>query len=158
MYRALKLQQFSCPLKKFWYIKAPLKIRVFLWLFLKNKILTKDNLYKRGWRKGDKICQFCCREESIQHLFFECPLAKLIWNVVICALNLKPFSNKTQLLGPWLFGFDKNTKNLMMVGITAVIWAIWKTRNRACFDYVLPKDPTEVIFLVCNLIESWTVL
>lgn len=35
------------------------------------------------------FCQFCNEEESIQHLFFNCPMAKLIWNVVIYALNLK---------------------------------------------------------------------
>lgn len=158
LYRALKLQQTACPFKKFWNIKVPLKIRIFLWLFLKNKILTKDNLYKRGWRKGDKICQFCCREESIQHLFFDCPFAKLIWNVVTCALDLKPILDKTQLFSSWSSGFNKNMKNLLLVGVSATIWAIWKTRNKACFDNILPKDPIEVIFMICHLIESCAVL
>lgn len=152
------MKQFVFPYKKICKVKIPLKTRVFLWLFLKNKILTKDNLYKRGWRKGDKLCQFCCREESIQHFFFDCPTARIIWNIVICALNIKPILNKTQLFGTWLTSFDKNMRNMMMVGAAAVIWAIWKTRNKACFDNILPKDPIEVVYLVGNLIKSWAIL
>lgn len=91
-------------------------------------------------------------------MFFDCPLAKMIWNIIICAFNFKPTLNRTQVIGTWLSGYDKNMKNLLMVGISAVVWAIWKTRNRACFDNVLPKTPTEVVYLVCNLIESWALL
>lgn len=77
-YKALKLQQVHFPQKKIWKFRTPLKIKVFLWLFTKNRILTKDNLYKRGWRKGDKKCQLCDREETVQHLFFDRPLARLM--------------------------------------------------------------------------------
>ena len=101
-----------------------------MWLVLKNNILTEDNLYKRGWRKGDKLCQFCDKEESIQHLFFECPVARLIWNVKLCALNITPARNKNHMFS----NFDKHSKQLVMVGVAAVLWAIWKSRNKACFD------------------------
>lgn len=36
------------PYKYIWKFSVPLKIKVFIWLFIKNTILTKDNLYKRG--------------------------------------------------------------------------------------------------------------
>jgi zinc-binding in reverse transcriptase len=32
-----------------WILKIPLKVKLFLWLAIKNRILTKDNLIKRGW-------------------------------------------------------------------------------------------------------------
>jgi hypothetical protein len=50
-----------------------------------DAILTKDNLIKRKW-KGDPVCYFCSNPESIQHLFFQCPVAKTIWAVVANAL------------------------------------------------------------------------
>lgn len=40
-YRALSLQNFVFPYKKLWQIKVPLKVRIFTWLVIKNKILTK---------------------------------------------------------------------------------------------------------------------
>ena len=66
-------------LKKYlWKIKVPLKIRIFMWFLNRKVILTKDNLAKRNWN-GNKCCSFCDAEETIQHLFFECPFAKLVW-------------------------------------------------------------------------------
>lgn len=49
-------------------------------------------------------------------------------------------------------------KNLIVVGVAAIIWAIWKTRNKACFDKKLPNDPTDVIFSVCHWMDSWAIL
>ena len=59
--------------KYIWKIKVPLKIKIFMWFLHRKVILTKDNLIKRNW-SGDKSCCFCDKEESIQHLFFDCPL------------------------------------------------------------------------------------
>lgn len=56
----------SSPLFGFrgiWKLKLPLKIRVFLWLMIKNSILTKDNLIRRGWT-GNEECHFCGVKES----------------------------------------------------------------------------------------------
>jgi hypothetical protein len=65
-------------LKKYiWKMKVPLKIKVFMWFLHRKVILTKDNLIKRNWN-GQESCCFCDNKESIQHLFFDCPLAKII--------------------------------------------------------------------------------
>jgi zinc-binding in reverse transcriptase len=40
-----------------WSASIPLKIKICLWLVRKNKILTKENLQKRGWR-GQNECIF----------------------------------------------------------------------------------------------------
>jgi hypothetical protein len=47
-----------------------------------------------------------------------------------------------------------NTKNLVLVGVAAVLWILWKARNRACFDRILPTDPTELIFTICFTLGS----
>ena len=39
----------SHPFKLIWKFKFPLKIKKIVWLVLRNRILTKDNLLKRGW-------------------------------------------------------------------------------------------------------------
>lgn len=47
---------------------------------------------------------------------------------------------------------------VVSIGSAALLWIIWKTRNKYCFQSVLPTDPTNVIFILCSLLESWVVL
>jgi hypothetical protein len=86
-------------LKKYiWKLKVPLKIRIFMWFLQQKVILTKDNLSKRNWH-GCKKCAFCDHEESINHLFFDCPFARLVWGVVLCTFNISPPTNCTNMFG-----------------------------------------------------------
>ncbi len=48
----------------------------------------------------------------------------------MCAFNLGPILNSNQLFGTWLSAFGKKLKNLVVTGVAAVFWAIWKTRNK----------------------------
>jgi hypothetical protein len=75
-------------LKKYiWKIKAPLKIRIFLWFHHKEVILTNHNLCKRGWHGSSKCC-FCDQDETIQYLFFTCPFVKIIWRIIHMTFNI----------------------------------------------------------------------
>lgn len=42
--------------------------------------------------------------------------------------------------------------------ISLLTWALWKTRNKACFEHILPVDPIETVYVACNWIENWAVL
>jgi hypothetical protein len=75
------------PYKFLWKSKLSQKIKVFFWLVIRNKILTKDNLKKRNWKGSDECCS-CGGMKSIDHLFFKCSVAIFVWRVVQIALNL----------------------------------------------------------------------
>jgi hypothetical protein len=60
-----------------WKLKLPLKIKIFLWYLKKGVTLTKYNLVRRNWI-GSTKCAFCDRDETIQHLFFDCYYAKFL--------------------------------------------------------------------------------
>lgn len=68
-----------------WSLKIPHRIQVFLWLFSQNKIMTRDNLRKRGIAKPLE-CTHYTEIESIHHLFFECQLAMLLLKYVLIFL------------------------------------------------------------------------
>ena len=131
------------------------KIKIFLWYLKKGVILTKDNLLKRKW-KGSSSCCFCTKEESIQHLFFECHVAKTVWNAVFFAFGIKQPTNIANMLGSWLRGFSLNLRkhifgrsNLrkhILVEATTMCWAIWKTRNDAALNRSFPNSYLQVIF------------
>lgn len=61
-----------------WYSKISLKIKIFLWLVGKNKILTKVNLLKRGWQEATD-CVFCGQPKTTKHFFVNCSYIRLIW-------------------------------------------------------------------------------
>ena len=57
-----------------WNSSLPRKIGCFIWLVQKNRILTWDNLQKRG-KNGPGICVLCLNnEETVLHLFTRCPI------------------------------------------------------------------------------------
>lgn len=69
LYRKLSVNEIGFPHKFMWKAKIPYKIKIFLWLVIKNSILTRDNLLKRGW-SGNSQCLFCGQPESVEHLSF----------------------------------------------------------------------------------------
>jgi zinc-binding in reverse transcriptase len=62
-----------------WNTKISLKIKNFLWLVRRNKILTKINLQKRGWM-GSIQWVFCDGIKSSDHLFVACSFVNSICN------------------------------------------------------------------------------
>jgi hypothetical protein len=82
-----------------WKAKVPLKIKIFIWYLWKGVILTKDNLAKRQ-RKGCTRCCFCSEQETIQHLFFDCPMARLMWIAISATFGITKPANFANLIGP----------------------------------------------------------
>ena len=63
----------------FWKVRCPPKIKHFLWQLLTGCIAVKKKFRSRGMQ-GDIICDQCgALEESINHVFFECPPAIQVW-------------------------------------------------------------------------------
>jgi glycosyltransferase involved in cell wall biosynthesis len=118
--------------KKIWKWRLPLKIKFFRWFLQKGVVLTKDNLAKKNW-KGSQKCVCCNMNETIQHLFMQCPLAKMIWRFIFYATNLNQLRSINHMFGNWLNNQHKEIKQLIWVGVAAICWAIWKCRNNIVF-------------------------
>lgn len=126
-------------LKFIWKLKVPLKIEFFMWYLDRRVILTKENLQKRR-RQGCTKCYFWGNEESIQHLFLDCPLAKLSWHTIHISFNLPTPTSSTNLFGNWLKGVHPKLKAQIRVGVCALLWAIWNCRNGCVFNMTkIPK-------------------
>jgi hypothetical protein len=88
MYNDIVLRERTPVNCSVWKAKIPLKIKIFLWYLRTGVVLTKDNLVKRHW-KGCTKCCFCAEQETIQHLFFDCPTAQLVWGGVCFTFGVK---------------------------------------------------------------------
>ena len=83
-----------------WCRRIPLKVKIFMCFLRRGIILTKDNLAKRNWR-GNRNCCYCSKLESIQHLFFDCVMAKALWRAIHMVLGLKPPTSTQNIFGAW---------------------------------------------------------
>src|SRR6266498_155983 len=135
----------------------PLKIKFFMWYLFKGVVLTKDNLARRQWRGSRQYC-FCNLSESIQHLFFDCPLAKFIWRAIQVSFGISPPSGAQHMLSTWLRGVPKKLKLLILVGASSICWAIWLSRNDLVFDKGVVPSYMQVIFRGTHWIRFWSLL
>ena len=108
-----------------WKIRCPPKIKHFLWQLVTGCIEVKKNLQARGIH-GDTCCARCgAEEESINHVFFECPHALHVW-----ALSKIP-TNPTMFPTSSLFVnmdhlFWRVVPQMEDHQFAWILWYIWK--------------------------------
>jgi len=127
-----------------------------MWYLNRGVILTKDNLARWNWN-GNKQCCFCFSDETIQHLFIDCHVAKFLWRAVQFAFDLNPPRSITHLFSNWLRGVGTKLKRQLLVGASALCWAIWLNRNEVVFNRTTPNS-MQVIFRGTYWRRSWSLL
>lgn len=103
---------------------------------------------RRNW-KGNPKCSFCSDRETSQHLFFLCPVARFVWRTIGSVFGTELCPNNILQFYTWWYVFFPEGEKFYTVGLAAVCWAIWNCRNRATFEFKLPKTPFEVVFATC---------
>jgi hypothetical protein len=92
-----------------------------------------------------------------KHLFFDFPFAKIVWRIIYMTFGLAPSKNITNLFGNWLKGIPKKELIQLWVGVCAVIWTMWNTRNDLIFNK--PKTPSFLqVPMVAHWIRTWSYL
>lgn len=91
----------------------------------------------------------------MNHLFFSCPIARVIWGCIAKCFGANNIPTDLDECWVWLDKWFPQGKKLHVWGVAALYWAIWKARNRACFDKKLIKNPVEVICHAGALMKLW---
>jgi hypothetical protein len=157
MYKVLAANNVMPQNHIIWKLKIPLKIKIFMWYLFKGIALTKDNLARRRW-KGSLKCCFCNIDETIQHLFFDCQLARLIWRVIHISFNLPRPTSIVHLFDGWLQGLGNKIKYVILAGASAFCWAIWLCRNDEIFNATRAFSPLQALFRGTHWIRHWALL
>jgi hypothetical protein len=119
MYLALINNGFVDTNKRMWKVRIPLKIKIFMLYMCKSVVLTKDILAKCNWN-DNKQCSFCCKDETIKHLFFNCYYVRFLWGLTHITFNISPPHNNVHMFGSWtnvVGGATKKTTTCWCVGI-----------------------------------------
>jgi hypothetical protein len=123
--------------QRIWRDECPIKLKLFAWLLLENKLLFWDILQGRGW-VGPNRCPLCkCNNESSQHVFIHCPFTREIWSHLASVLNFSLHWTGINVLACFQ-NWCTNNYTLPLLPIH-LCWHVWKTRNAPIFDEKRPS-------------------
>ena len=126
-----------CPI---WKAKVEPKCRFFAWTLLHKRILTADNLQKRGW-PCNPVCRLCnSTPETILHLCKDCPFSREVWNKVWTGANVPLLTgspNDISLYDWWMDLRNLCTRQTRR-GFDGLLihfwWNLWLERNNRIFQ------------------------
>lgn len=93
--------------------------------------------------------------ESVQHLFFECVVVRIMWKIVSDIVQVKIGESYESMAGFWLS--NKKFTVLNMIS-SAVLWSVWKMRNSMWFQQVQWREMNQVWRHIVNMLRSWKIL
>ena len=148
------------PVKMLWNPCVPTKVCLFAWKVWWGKVLTSDQLNKRGFSL-DSRCPFCGKaEEVMEHIFIHCPMILRLWTALFSAHGggwVCPLLVKDLILGWDRLPSREKEYRLWRAAPLCLMWAIWKERNKIIFeDDCFSLDRLKSLFL--RSLCSWASL
>ena len=98
-------------------------------------------------------CELCKEIESVFHLFFECIVAKKMWELVSQVFDVDTVDFKS-LASKWLC----NTRYMHLNIVTSVVlWSIWNNRNNIVFNRCTWINMKQVWRLALSYLKLWMI-
>jgi hypothetical protein len=126
-----------------WQRQVPLKVSVFTWRLLRQRLPTRDNLLRRGiiYQDGTFCIGGCGCAETAAHLILQCEVFGSVWHYVYRWVGISFIAPATigdhfQQFGQ-LAGLSRSTHSFMTLIWHACVWVIWKERNNRIFQQKL---------------------
>ncbi|CAL1393225.1 unnamed protein product [Linum trigynum] len=136
------------PYKFVWRSLIPSKICNFLWNVFHKRILTLDNLKKRGTSLPNR-CALCKQEEeSINHIFVSCMFAEELWNILKSFIKVVDSVCRATDITDRINSWNKNNPAdpaqwTSRVFLHAFCWNVWLERNARIFNEL--EAPSRVV-------------
>ena len=119
-----------------WKSKCVPKIKFFAWLLLNDRINTRNILRRRGKYLEEAYSCVLCQydiEETVDHLFFDCPSALSQWS----ALGIS-WDEELNIFDKIYKAKDSFQRPFFMEVFLIGIWCIWNERNNLIFNNEIP--------------------
>ena len=150
----------GAEVKSRWNNYVPIKVNIHTWKIMTNSLPTRFNISRRGIPIDSILCVTCDKGvETSSHLFFSCPMAQKMVNMITCWWSL-PYS-VLESFEDWVNWFDKvrlppKNKKLLEGVFFVSWWCLWSFRNKIVFESKVPKkallfdDVMCISFLWCR--------
>jgi mannosylglycoprotein endo-beta-mannosidase len=129
----------ALPWRGVWRSRCPSRISFFVWEAMHGRILTIDNLRRRGVYMADWC--FLCRGdgESVHHVLLHCSMARGLWSHVLSITNFHWVMPEkvVDVLWSWNRRFSNPVAKVIWRMIPSCVWwCLWRERNNRCFEDV----------------------
>ena len=136
-----------------WSLYIAPKIKIFLWKAVKGAVAVEERLRTRGIRINDG-CSICPEEnETINHVLFQCSLARQVWALSLMQSPPSGFGNSIFTNMNHVLHNCKNQSILRLMRYASpwIIWTLWKNRNKSLFE----SDVSISNSIVQKAFEDW---
>jgi hypothetical protein len=123
------------PWKSIWRVKAPPRVAFFMWTATWGRILTCDNLKRKGFVLASWCCM-CKNAEMVDHLLIHCWFARQLWNFVFQSVGIDWVlpHHVPKMLFNWWNWFGKRSSGVWNLIPSCLMWTIWRERNKRTFE------------------------
>lgn len=125
--------------KLVWRAWAPLKVKFFMWLAVKDRLWMAERRHRRGLQ-DHVACALCEQDtETSDNLFAQCSFTAQVWQAIVSLLNLQnqPSSQQLCITNFWLHlrsAVDTSKKRGIDSAFLLISWSIWRERNSRVFN------------------------
>ncbi|XP_039686055.1 uncharacterized protein [Medicago truncatula] len=149
--------QMGLPFELVWHPQVPLKVSVFAWQVIRDRLPTKANLTIRGVVPADDILcvSGCGHVETAGHLFLSCTTFASLWQQVrdwIGFSGVDPNIITDHLVQfTHLPGVGKAKRSFLQLIWLLCAWVLWSERNNRLFNNsinIVPQLLDKVIKLL----------
>ena len=134
-----------------WKVWVQPKVSFFAWEATLGKVLTLDQIQKRGRSLASRCFLWHIEEESIDCFFVHCVKTRVLWELLFTLFKVSwvpSLSIREALLG-WHSSFlGKKWRKVWRAGPLCLFWTVWKVRNRIAFN----GDELSILSLKCSFV------
>jgi hypothetical protein len=137
-----------------WKAPLPLKIKIFVWQALRNRLPSGVEVLKRNG-PGDGCCPLCAVPETCYHILFSCPAARFLWSFVSEALGPEW---QALDLGEFLEAQANHTgrrRRLFWFVFAALSWTLWNIRNKMVIERIFLRRASDSVFMFLAFLQQW---
>ena len=114
-----------------------MRVSFFVWETSRNKILTINQLKKRGWNMPNRCYLSKEKEEASDHLFLFFKKATMLWRLIFSLFGVQRVlhSSIKRNLSGWHDAFvGKMREKAWRATHLCLLWTLWKERNERAFN------------------------
>lgn len=157
-YQLLTFRGMDCPVAPFiWDKIIPKRHRIFLWIALRDRHNTRDNMLRKQWTRLVKHngCDRCPAAETMHHIMLRCQPAHAVWSkagLLDPAVSATTISDFITSSSPQIrYG------RLWNIFLAACAVTLWRARNAQVFHDDVWHISTRILKEIAELLMLWRV-